>query len=143
MQTNMKLERNEVHERITRNYKNDEHQAKIMCMFYDEAMLKLDIDKIKFNDLKKGDRLVLLPIKGISDKCRTATLSENKRGGVTRMVHIDEANGYFGDIGSVYLDEIVAFIDEKGKYFICEPTILEKKNMMKVRKAHNKLFGEG
>ena len=84
----------------------------------------------------------MLGIPGISNNTRTGVIMENKRGGITRMVKIDEENGYFGDIGSVYIDEIVAHINDNGEYVILSPTDTEKKNMAKTRGLANKLFGE-
>ena len=58
------------------------------------------------NDLKKGMRVQMTPINGISGAMRTGTLMDSMKG-VTRMVKIDEANGYYPDIGSVYVSEIL------------------------------------
>ena len=58
------------------------------------------------NDLKKGTRVQLTPIYGISNAYRTGVVIDNAKG-ITRMVHIDEANGYFPDMGSVYISEIL------------------------------------
>ena len=57
------------------------------------------------NDLRKGMRVQLTPIHLISNLPRFATIMDNKKG-ITRMVHIEEKNGYFGDMGSVYVNEI-------------------------------------
>jgi hypothetical protein len=57
------------------------------------------------NDIKKGMRVQLTPISMISNAPRTATIMDNMKG-ITRMVHIDEKNGYFADMGSVYVSEI-------------------------------------
>lgn len=134
--------RERTHNNIKARYEFDINQATIMCMFFDRRVLQLDIRRRQYNDLKKGDRVVMLPINGISDNTRTGVIMENKRGGITRMVKIDETHGYFGDIGSVYLDEIVAYIDEEGKYYVLKPTDTERKNMAKTREMANTLFGE-
>ena len=65
------------------------------------------------NDLKKGMRVQLTPIPTISNQPRFATIMDNIKG-ITRMVHIEEQNGYFGDMGSVYVSEIeyVLFPDD-------------------------------
>ena len=65
------------------------------------------------NDLRKGMRVQLTPIPTISSQPRFATIMDNIKG-ITRMVHIEEKNGYFGDIGSVYVSEIkyVLFPDD-------------------------------
>jgi hypothetical protein len=52
------------------------------------------------NDVKKGARLVM-------SGGRTGEMFDNKKG-IIRMVKIDEANGYFPDIGSIYADEIIS-----------------------------------
>jgi len=57
------------------------------------------------NDIKKGMRVQLTPIPMISTAPRTATIMDSMKG-ITRMVHIDEKNGYFADMGSVYVSEI-------------------------------------
>lgn len=58
------------------------------------------------NDLKKGMKVQLTPIYGISNAYRTGRIIDNAKG-ITRMVHIDEANGYYPDMGSVYVSEIL------------------------------------
>ncbi len=65
------------------------------------------------NELRKGMRVQLTPIPTISSQPRFATIMDNIKG-ITRMVHIEEKNGYFGDIGSVYVSEIkyVLFPDD-------------------------------
>ena len=65
------------------------------------------------NELRKGMRVQLTPIPTISNLPRLATVMDNMKG-ITRMVHIEEKNGYFGDIGSVYVSEIkyVLFPDD-------------------------------
>ena len=65
------------------------------------------------NDLRKGMRVQLTPIPTISNLPRFATIMDNMKG-ITRMVHIEEKNGYFGDMGSVYVSEIkyVLFPDD-------------------------------
>tara|TARA_R100001460_G_scaffold3051_2_gene9379 strand:+ start:53 stop:331 length:279 start_codon:yes stop_codon:yes gene_type:complete len=57
------------------------------------------------NELRKGMRVQLTPIPTISNLPRFATVMDNMKG-ITRMVHIEENNGYFGDMGSVYVNEI-------------------------------------
>ena len=58
------------------------------------------------NDLKKGTKVQLTSVPMISNAYRTGTLMDSMKG-LTRMVKIDEANGYFPDIGSVYVSEIL------------------------------------
>ena len=61
------------------------------------------------NDLKKGIRVVMTPFRLISDMPRTGVLMDNMKG-ITRLIHIDETQGYYPDMGSVYIDEILAYI---------------------------------
>ena len=65
------------------------------------------------NDLKKGIRVVMTSFRLISDMPRTGVLMDNMKG-ITRLVHIDPTHGYYDDMGSVYVDEILAYIP-KGK----------------------------
>ena len=65
------------------------------------------------NDLKKGMRVQMTPIQGISSAMRTGTLMDSMKG-VTRMVKIDEANGYYPDIGSVYVSDILYALYDNG-----------------------------
>jgi len=58
------------------------------------------------NDLKKGTKVQLTSVPMISNAYRTGTLMDSMKG-LTRTVKIDEANGYFPDIGSVYVSEIL------------------------------------
>ena len=57
------------------------------------------------NDLKKGMRVQLTPIPVLSSEPRFAKIMDNMKG-ITRMVHIEEKDGYFSDMGSVYVSEI-------------------------------------
>tara|TARA_R100001460_G_scaffold48402_1_gene86385 strand:+ start:4392 stop:4670 length:279 start_codon:yes stop_codon:yes gene_type:complete len=57
------------------------------------------------NDLKKGMRVQLTPIPVLSSQPRFAKIMDNMKG-ITRMVHIEEKNGYLPDMGSVYVNEI-------------------------------------
>ena len=58
------------------------------------------------NDTMKGMRVQLTPIPMISNAPRTATIMDNMKG-ITRMVQIIEENGYYPDIGSVYVSDIL------------------------------------
>ena len=78
------------------------------------------------NDLRKGMRVQLTPIPTISNLPRFATIMDNMKG-ITRMVHIEEKNGYFGDMGSVYVNEI--------EYVLFPDDMPEK---LEVSKAHQK-----
>ena len=57
------------------------------------------------NELKKGMRVQLTPIPTLSSQPRLATIMDNMKD-ITRMVHIEEKNGYLPDMGSVYVSEI-------------------------------------
>ena len=78
------------------------------------------------NELKKGMRVQLTPIPTISNQPRFATIMDNTKG-ITRMVHIEEQNGYFGDMGSVYVSEI--------EYVLFPDDMPEK---LEISKAHQK-----
>ena len=78
------------------------------------------------NELRKGMRVQLTPIPTISSQPRFATIMDNIKG-ITRIVHIEEKNGYFGDMGSVYVSEI--------KYVLFPDDMPEK---LEVSKAHQK-----
>ena len=56
------------------------------------------------NDIKKGAKLVLTGH-------RTATMMDNKKG-IIRMVETDAVNGWYNEIGSVYVNEIVLADDQ-------------------------------
>ena len=57
------------------------------------------------NDLRKGMKVQLTPIPIISNRPRFARIMDNMKG-ITRMVHIEERDGYHADMGSVYVSEI-------------------------------------
>ena len=78
------------------------------------------------NDLRKGMRVQLTPIPMISNRPRFARIMDNMKG-ITRMVHIEEKDGYFADMGSVYVSEILYYLDDTGLF---EP--------VEVSKAHQK-----
>ena len=78
------------------------------------------------NELRKGMRVQLTPIPTLSSQPRLATIMDNIKG-ITRMVHIEEQNGYFGDMGSVYVNEI--------EYVLFPDDMPEK---LEVSKAHQK-----
>ena len=65
------------------------------------------------NELRKGMRVQLTPIPTLSSQPGLATIMDNMKG-ITRMVHIEEKNGYLPDMGSVYVSEIkyVLFPDD-------------------------------
>ncbi len=65
------------------------------------------------NDLKKGMKVEMTPIEGISSSMRTGTVMDNMKV-ITRMVKIDEANGYYPDIGSVYVSDILYALYDNG-----------------------------
>ena len=78
------------------------------------------------NELRKGMRVQLTPIPLISNQPRFATIMDNLKG-ITRMVHIEEKNGYLPDMGSVYVSEI--------KYVLFPDDMPEP---VKVSEAHQK-----
>lgn len=58
------------------------------------------------NDLKKGMKVQMTAVPVISNAYRTGTIMDNQNG-IIRMVQIDANNGYFPDIGSVYVSDIL------------------------------------
>lgn len=57
-------------------------------------------------ELVKGDKVALTSVPYISKYPRLATIVEKARDNII-VVKIDESFGYFGDIGSVYIDEVI------------------------------------
>ena len=78
------------------------------------------------NDLRKGMKVQLTPIPTISPMPRSGTLMDNTKG-ITRMVQIEEQNGYYPDIGSVYVSEI---------QFVLYPDDMPEE--LEISKAHQK-----
>lgn len=78
------------------------------------------------NELKKGMRVQLTPLPIISPMPRCGIIMDNTKS-ITRMVKIQEKNGYFRDIGSVYVNEILYYLDDTNLF---EP--------VEVSKAHEK-----
>lgn len=64
------------------------------------------------NDLRKGERVRMPGLFGLGP--RYGTMADNLKG-VTRMVAVEESNGHFPDIGSVYVDEILA-VERDGEW---------------------------
>ena len=91
------------------------------------------------NDLKKGIKVVMTPFRLISNAPRTGVLMDNMKG-VTRLVHIEEKNGYLPDMGSVYVDEIVGYQNKEGKWEEVELSVAHAKKMMKIRASLEALF---
>ena len=92
------------------------------------------------NDLKKGIKVVMTPVSLISSAPRTGVLMDNMKG-VTRLVHIEEKNGYFPDMGSVYVDEIVGYLNkETDKWEKVELSDAHAKKMTKIRVSLEALF---
>ena len=60
------------------------------------------------NDLKKGDRVAAIGLFGQGP--RYAVVMDNRKG-IGRMLHIEESNGHFPDMGDVYVDEISLVFD--------------------------------
>ena len=78
------------------------------------------------NDLKEGMRVQLTPILTISNKARFGTIMDNMKG-ITRMVKIEDKNGYYPVIGSVYVSEI---------QFVLYPDDMPEE--LEISKAHQK-----
>jgi len=87
------------------------------------------------NDLKKGRRVQMTPIQGISDAYRTGTLMDSMKG-ITRMVRIDEANGYYPDIGSVYVSDILYVLYNNDMPEVVEVSEAHQKKIDTLQKLH-------
>jgi hypothetical protein len=87
------------------------------------------------NDIKKGMRVQLTPIPMISNAPRTATIMDNMKG-ITRMVHIDEKNGYFADMGSVYVSEIKYVLYENDMPEPVDVSVAHQKKLDTLTKIH-------
>ena len=112
------------------------------------------MNEVTSNDVKKGTKVFLAPVPMISNAPRIATVMDNMRG-VSRMVKIEERDGYFGDIGSVYVDEILAVIPDdfettgisirdcvmNSNYEDIMVSDAHWKKLRKIRQAEHDLFG--
>ena len=86
-------------------------------------------------DVKKGMRVQLTPIPMISSAPRTATIMDNMKG-ITRMVHIDEKNGYFADMGSVYVSEIEYVLYENDMPELIDVSVAHQKKLDTLQSIH-------
>jgi hypothetical protein len=90
------------------------------------------------NELKKGTRVRMPGLFG--EGPRIGTLMDNQRG-ITRLVKIEESNGHWPDMGSVYVDEILEYEDPEGTW---RPVLLSPKHrqrMSGVRDTMRSIFG--
>lgn len=70
---------------------------------------------IMSDELKKGDKVFLSPIKMISNEPRRGEIRCNKKG-IRRMVKIEKRDGYYDDVGDVYVDEILSVVRDEFEY---------------------------
>jgi len=78
------------------------------------------------NDLKKGTKVLL-------SGGRMGTICDNRKG-IRRCVKIEERDGWFGDMGDVYVDEVLATVDD----FPDDPCKLHIKEQVDLSPAHKK-----
>ena len=81
------------------------------------------------NDLKKGDRVRAKGLFGQGP--RYAVVMDNRKG-IGRMLHIEESNGHYPDMGDVYIDEIT-HVEVDGEWQSVELSPAHAKKMKKVR----------
>jgi hypothetical protein len=60
---------------------------------------------MEHNDLKKGMRVRCTGLFG--EGPRYAEIMDNQKG-IARLCHVEESNGHYPDMGSIYVDEILA-----------------------------------
>tara|TARA_E500000178_G_C16713401_1_gene613763 strand:- start:360 stop:656 length:297 start_codon:yes stop_codon:yes gene_type:complete len=61
-------------------------------------------------DLKKDDRIKLTAISYISEEPRYAKVLEKPKG-IRVYIEVEEQDGYFGDVGSAYIWEVLSRIN--------------------------------
>ena len=91
---------------------------------------------LTISDLRKGDKVSLTSIPFISDEPRKATLIEKPRG-TTAFVEIEGVDGYFNDLGSIYIDEIL--VKTNDDFEIIDDVILSDKQASKMREIREVL----
>ena len=87
------------------------------------------------NELRKGMRVQLTPIPIISNKPRFARIMDNMKG-ITRMVHIEERDGYYADMGSVYVSEIQYVLFDNDMPEVVEISEAHQKKLNLLEKIH-------
>lgn len=81
------------------------------------------------NELKKGDRVAATGLFGLGP--RYAEVMDNQKGTI-RMLHIEESNGHYPDMGSVYVDEIT-HVEVDGSWEPVELSPAHAKKMKSIR----------
>jgi len=79
-------------------------------------------NKMKTNELKSGDRIRL-------DNGWFGTIKDNKKGNI----RLCEVEGYFTELGSVYVWDIRWYINPEGEYIPIELTPKQNKDMQRVK----------
>lgn len=92
---------------------------------------------MEHNDLKKGTRVKMPGLFGQGP--RFGKLMDNQRG-ITRLVAIEEANGHWPDMGSVYVDEILEY-EEDGEWKKVHLSPRHRQRMSGVRDTMKGIFG--
>ena len=80
-------------------------------------------------------RVQLTPIPMISNKPRFARIMDNMKG-ITRMVHIEERDGYYADMGSVYVSEIQYVLFDNDMPEVVEISEAHQKKLNLLEKIH-------
>ena len=84
---------------------------------------------LRHNDLKKGDRVRGPGLFGQGQ--RYGKMMDNMKG-MTRLVHIEESNGHYPDMGSVYVNEILE-VERDGEWLPVELSPAHAKKMAAVQ----------
>ena len=92
------------------------------------------------NDLKKGDRVRMTPIAGLSKEPRTGTLKCAKRG-IRREVLIDRKDGYEADQGDVYVWDITHVLDSADEWARVDLALGHRTQKERVQKFEREMFG--
>jgi hypothetical protein len=84
---------------------------------------------VTHNELKKGDRVRATGLFGLGP--RYAVVVDNRKG-IGRMLHIEESNGHFPDMGDTYVDEIT-HVEVDGAWEPVELSPAHAKKMKTIR----------
>lgn len=93
---------------------------------------------MQHNELRKDDRVRMTGLFGQGP--RFGKVMDNKKG-ITRLIHIEESNGHYPDMGSVYVDEITHIETPNSEWEFISMSAAHAKKMQKVRGWENAMFG--
>jgi hypothetical protein len=83
---------------------------------------------VTHNDLKKGDKVLLTG-------GRLATVMDNRKG-ICRCIHVQERDGWYGDMGDVYAWEILAKLPADTD--LATVQVITDSEVIELSKAHAK-----